>query len=88
MALAGPSEVFVNPVTLSLVTRIAPQKFGTQMTALGVLIIGGGAAISGVLGVLYTVMPLAPYLISVGVSGLATAAAIRLMSRRIESLIE
>jgi POT family proton-dependent oligopeptide transporter len=88
MALAGPSEVFVNPVTLSLVTRIAPQKFGTQMTALGVLIIGGGAAISGVLGVLYTVMPLAPYLISVGVCGLATAAAIRLMSRRIESLIE
>jgi POT family proton-dependent oligopeptide transporter len=87
MAIAGPSEVFVNPVTLSLVTRIAPRQYATQMTALGVLIIGGGAAISGVLGILYTVMPLAPYLLIIGTSGVVTAAAIRLMSRRIESSI-
>ncbi|WP_397517471.1 MULTISPECIES: hypothetical protein [unclassified Rhodococcus (in: high G+C Gram-positive bacteria)] len=72
MAIAGPSEVIVNPVTLSLVTRIAPRQYATQLT---------------VLGVLYTVMPLTPYLLIIGTSCLATAAAIRLMSCRIESLI-
>ncbi|MFD5178183.1 peptide MFS transporter [Nocardia sp. NPDC058379] len=77
MAIAGVSEVFVNPVTLSLVTRIAPENFRSQLTALGVIVIGGGAALSGILGILFTVIPTLTYLTLVGVGGLLIAATLR-----------
>ncbi|MGV9866683.1 peptide MFS transporter [Rhodococcus koreensis] len=87
MAIAGVSEVFVNPVTLSLATRIAPRNFQSQLTALGVLVIGGGAALSGMLGILFTTIPTLTYLILVGVSGLLIAAALHTLAPRIHRLV-
>lgn len=83
-AIAGIAEIFVNPVTLSLATRIGPERFTHQMTALGVLIIGGGAAMSGILGILYTHLATSTYLITVGVGGVLLAACVRVGAPWIE----
>lgn len=77
MAVAGISELFIGPITLSLATRIAPDTFRAQLTALGVLIIGGGAALSGALGILYTEIPTGAYLVVVGITGLTIAGVVR-----------
>ncbi|MEU9859343.1 oligopeptide:H+ symporter [Streptomyces sp. NPDC047971] len=87
MALVGVSEVFVNPTTFSLVTRIAPRVFRSRLTALAVLMIGGGAAISGILGILFTTMPMVPYLLLVGLGGLLAAGLLRSTAPRIVRML-
>lgn len=55
------AELLLSPVGLSVSTKLAPQKFRTQMVALFFLSIALGTAISGVLAELYVTLPEGAY---------------------------
>ncbi|WP_370185093.1 peptide MFS transporter [Rhodococcus wratislaviensis] len=88
LIVAGVSEVLVGPIGLSLATRIAPQRFASQMVALQILTLGAGATIYGALGELFTKIPTGYFFCLVGVLGVVAAAVLAGFSRRIERLIE
>jgi len=87
LAVAGFSEIFVGPICLSLASRIAPRRFTAQVVALQILAIGAGATIYGTLGVLFTAISPAAFFVSVSALALGTAVALKLFSRRIETLL-
>ncbi len=88
LALAGCAEVFVGPVGFSVVTRISPQAYNTQLVAVKILALGAASYLSGVFGDLYTNISTVFYFSAVGIIGIVSAAAIFVFSRKIESLLE
>ncbi len=87
LIIAGISELFVGPIGMSLVTRMAPEPFKSQMIAVKILTLGAGSTISGLLGTLYTQIPTAPFLAIVGSIGILSAVILAASSPLIESLL-
>lgn len=85
MIICCVSEVFVGPIGLSLVTRVAPRRFYSQMVALQILSMGAGSVLAGAFGALYTAIPAGFFFCMVGGVGVGTAAVLAGFSRRIES---
>lgn len=56
MVVAGSSEVFIGPVSLSLATRIGPAKYESQLVGLNFLTLALGSSFSGLFGQLFTLM--------------------------------
>lgn len=88
LILAGISEVFVGPVGFTVVTRIAPDAFATQMVALKILTLGAGSTLSGFLGAYYTQMTPSQYFVFVGGMGLVCTLVLALVARRVEPMIQ
>ncbi|AQW48338.1 peptide MFS transporter [Streptomyces violaceusniger] len=88
LILAGISEVFVGPIGFTVVTRIAPEAFATQLVALKILTLGAGSTLSGILGAYYTHLSPSQYFVVVGGLGLLCASVLALAARRVESLIQ
>ncbi len=88
LIIAGISEVFVGPIGFSVVTRIAPERFKTQLVALKILTLGAGSTISGLLATMYTVVPAVAFFLVVG--GTAVVAGLLLWwgSARIEAALD
>ncbi len=56
MIVAGSSEVFIGPISLSLATKIGPEAFKAQLVGLNFLTLALGSSFSGLLGQLFTAM--------------------------------
>lgn len=87
MALAGSSEVFVGPIGLSLVTRIGPAPFRSQLVALNFLTLAVGSSLSGLLGQYFTTVANSTYFVTVALIGLATGALLFVVRKPIMTLI-
>lgn len=74
MIVAGASEVFVGPVSLSLATRIGPSSFASQLVGLNFLTLALGSSLSGLMGQLYTLIGTRVYLLLVAVVGIGAGA--------------
>lgn len=88
LILAGVSEVFVGPVGFTVVTRIAPDAFATQMVALKILTLGAGSTLSGFLGIFYTQLSPSHYFVFVGGMGLLCTLVLVMFARRVVSMIQ
>lgn len=84
LIVAGVSEVLVGPVSFSLITRIAPERFRSQSVALTVLTLGAGSSLAGVLAVLYTKIPAAAFFCLNGILGLLGALLLVAAARKID----
>lgn len=69
MLIAGSSEVFVGPISLSLATKIGPPAFRLHLVGLNFLTLALGSSISGLLGLLFAVLPHTPYFVFVTLLG-------------------
>lgn len=85
LIVAGVSEVLVGPVSFSLITRIAPERFRSQSVALTVLTLGAGSSLAGVLAVLYTKIPAAAFFCLNGILGLLGALLLAAAARKIDT---
>lgn len=88
LVLAGVSEVFVGPIGFAVVTRIAPERFKTQLVALKILTLGAGSTIAGLFATLYTVIPAAAFFSTVGGIAVVAGVLIAVSSRRIERALD
>lgn len=85
LVVAGVSEVLVAPVSLSLITSIAPERFQSQAVALSILSLGAGASLAGVLGILYTKISTAAFFGINGMLGLVGALVLLYFARPINT---
>ncbi len=84
MMAAGASEVFVGPVSLSLATRIGPERFRSQMVGLNFLTLSLGSAFSGLFGQLYTVINDYAYFICIIASGVIVGILLWVFRRKLQ----
>lgn len=87
MVIVGISEVMVGPIGLSLATRIAPEKYKSQLVALIFLALAAGSSLSGLLGQIYSTMNENVYLGMIAVIAIALGLALRFFSTHIEGAI-
>jgi POT family proton-dependent oligopeptide transporter len=86
LALAGIlllftfAELFLSPVGLSLATKLAPEKFHTQMVALFFLSVALGSSMAGTLAGRYDSENAVPYFLWVGFSSIAVSVVIVLLT--------
>lgn len=76
MIVAGASEVFVGPVSLSLATRIGNSSFASQLVGLNFLTLSLGSSLSGLMGQLYAMIDTRAYLLLVAVIGIGAGASL------------
>lgn len=70
MIIAGSSEIFIGPISLSLATRIGPPVFRLHLVGLNFLTLALGASFSGLLGQLFAAVPNMTYFVFVaGIGG-------------------
>ncbi len=84
MMAAGASEVFVGPVSLSLATRIGPERFRSQMVGLNFLTLSLGSAFSGLFGQLYTVISDYSYFICIIGAGVIVGIVLWIFRRKLQ----
>jgi len=84
MMAAGASEVFVGPVSLSLATRIGPERFRSQMVGLNFLTLSLGSAFSGLFGQLYTVMTDYSYFICIIAAGVIVGIVLWIFRKKLQ----
>ncbi len=81
------AELFISPVGLSLSTKLAPQRFTTQMVALYFLSIALGTAMSGKLAAYYDWRDETAYFLWLGVTAVAVGVVLLLCTRPIRKLM-
>ncbi|EMY32998.1 putative oligopeptide transporter [Arthrobacter crystallopoietes BAB-32] len=87
MIIVGTSEVLIGPIGLSLATRIAPDKYKSQLVALIFLALAAGSSLSGLLGQLYTTMSHEAYLAMIAATAIGLGLLLRIFSQRIQAMI-
>lgn len=87
MITVGSSEVLVGPIGLSLATRIAPEKYKSQLVALMFLALAAGSSLSGLLGQAYAAMNHEIYLGLVAVIALGIGACLRIFAAPIQAAL-
>ncbi|WP_084620599.1 peptide MFS transporter [Agromyces italicus] len=81
------AELLLSPVGLSVATKLAPQRFHTQMVALFFLSVALGTAIAGLLAEFYTVVNQATYFGVLGGIAIVLGGALALGSRGVLKLM-
>jgi POT family proton-dependent oligopeptide transporter len=81
------SELLLSPVGLSLSTKLAPEKFNTQMVALFFLSIALGTALSGLLAKYYSAAHEVPYFLWLGVVAIVVGAVLLAFVKPIRKLM-
>lgn len=81
------SELCLSPVGMSLSTKLAPEKFSTQMIALFYLSVSLGSALAGELAGLYTSWPEVQYFGTIGAISIVLGVALWLGSKPILRLM-
>ena len=81
------AELLLSPVGLSLSTKLAPQKYRTQMVALFFLSIALGTAMSGKLAGYYEAGEGASFFVWVGLAAIVTGALVLVFTRPIRALM-
>ncbi|WP_068274685.1 peptide MFS transporter [Aldersonia kunmingensis] len=81
------AELFLSPVGLSLATKLAPEKFHTQMVALFFLSVALGSSMAGTLGGYYNTEDEVPYFLAVGLASIATSVIMVLMTPWIRKMM-
>jgi POT family proton-dependent oligopeptide transporter len=81
------SELLLSPVGLSASTKLAPERFRTQMVALFFLSIAIGTAASGQLAALYDPSNEVPYFGVIGASAIAIGAVLVVFARPVLRLM-
>lgn len=74
------AELNISPIGLSLATKLAPEKFQTQMVALFFLSVSLGSTLAGVLGQLGQTIPEGTYFLMVGIASIVVAGLLLLVS--------
>ncbi|MCX5043018.1 peptide MFS transporter [Aldersonia sp. NBC_00410] len=93
LALAGIlllftfAELFLSPVGLSLATKLAPEKFHTQMVALFFLSVALGSSMAGSLAGHYNPENEVPYFLWVGLASIAVSVVIVAMTPWIKRMM-
>lgn len=87
MVVVGISEVLVGPIGLSLATRIAPEKYKSQLVALIFLALAAGSSLSGLLGQIYSAMDDNLYIGMIAVIAIGLSLALRFFSKHIQAAI-
>ena len=82
------AELCLSPVGLSVATKLAPQRFRTQMVSLWFLSVALGTAISGQLAGLYTKIPQGDYFSIIGGIAIAIGVALLLGTKPILKLMK
>ncbi|QZY53192.1 peptide MFS transporter [Leucobacter tenebrionis] len=92
LVLAGISEVFVGPIGFSVVTRIAPGRFKTQLVALKILTLGAGSTLAALFATLYTIVPELTFFVLIGgvavLAGIAVLVGARSIHRALDTGID
>ena len=81
------SELLLSPVSLSLSTKLAPQKFRTQMVALLFLSVAMGTAMSGLLSGYYDPNNEVPYFGVLGAFAIVVGVVLLVANRPIRRLM-
>ena len=81
------SELLLSPVGLSLSTKLAPEKFKTQMVALFFLSVALGTAMSGLLSGYYDPNNEVPYFAVLGFAAIAVGVVLALFVKPIRKLM-
>jgi len=81
------AELLLSPVGLSLSTKLAPEKFHTQMVALWFLSVALGTALSGTLADYYNPNNEKPYFTVLGLVAVAVGVLLAVFSRPITKLM-
>ncbi|GAA1791394.1 peptide MFS transporter [Nocardioides hankookensis] len=81
------AELFISPVGLSLSTKLAPQRFTTQMVALYFLSISIGSTMAGKLAGYYDWQDEDPYFLVLGLVAVVVGAAVLLATKPIRTLM-
>jgi POT family proton-dependent oligopeptide transporter len=82
------AELLISPVGLSLSTKLAPERFHTQMVALFFLSVGLGTAMSGKLAEYYHPHDETPFFLWIGVAAVVTGVAVLLLTRPISRMMQ
>ncbi len=81
------AELLISPVGLSLSTKLAPERFRTQMVALFFLSIALGTAMSGKLAEYYDSTNETPFFLWIGLVAIVVGAAVMAATRPIKALM-
>src|SRR6478735_974836 len=81
------AELLISPVGLSLSTKLAPEKFRTQMVALFFLSIALGTAMSGKLAEYYNPDHETPFFLWIGLAAVVTGALVLAFTKPIRALM-
>jgi len=81
------AELLLSPIGLSVSTKLAPERFRTQMVALFFLSVAIGSAASGQLAALYDPTKEGPYFGILGAIAIATGVVLILISRPVLKLM-
>ncbi|SJM54943.1 peptide MFS transporter [Gulosibacter sp. 10] len=84
MIVAGSSEVFVGPISLSLSTRIGPEAFKSQLVGLNFLTLALGSSFSGLLGQLFSITDDVTYFLLVIAIGVVLGGALWLARKPLQ----
>ncbi|WP_401000111.1 peptide MFS transporter [Agromyces sp. GXQ0307] len=82
------AELLLSPVGLSVATKLAPEKFHTQMVALFFLSVALGTAIAGQLAEFYSAVPEAVYFGVLGAIAIVLGGALALATRPVLRLMQ
>nr|WP_234661923.1 oligopeptide:H+ symporter [Agromyces marinus] len=82
------AELLLSPVGLSVATKLAPERFHTQMVALFFLSVALGTAIAGRLAELYTSVPEAVYFSVLGGIAIVLGAGLALATKPVLRLMQ
>jgi POT family proton-dependent oligopeptide transporter len=85
--LATIGELYLSPVGLSLVTKVAPKKIVSMMMGLWYLSNFFGNYLTGYLGTFYETMPKERYFLMLATIGISTGVAFTLMRKPLEKAI-
>ena len=81
------AELLLSPVGLSVATKLAPQKFSTQMVALFFLSVALGTAMSGLLSKYYSTANEVPYFTWLGLVAIGVGLVLAALTKPIRSLM-
>ncbi len=81
------AELLISPVGLSLATKLAPERFRTQMVALFFLSVALGTAMSGKLAGRYDETNETPFFLWIGLVAIVVGALVLVLSRPISRLM-
>ena len=79
------AELLISPVGLSLSTKLAPQKFRTQMVALFFLSVALGTAMSGKLAAVLRPDSETPFFLWIGLGAVVTGALVLVFTKPIRA---